>query len=182
LHTDEITYSVALLQEDPRAKGDIVDSYRRLSEGLLAGLDSLDAGAMQASRQTQPVDEQSPVCFETPSAYEIVVSGKKLVGSAQWRSKGGVLQHGSLPLTGDLSRIVSVLDLKGQDAERHRQDIQMRATTLESALGYLLSFEQVAAALANGFESALKISLAPSTLSRYEQSLVAELRDSYLSP
>jgi len=179
LHTDELTYSVNLLQDDPRATGDVVDSYRRLSEGLLAGLDNLDAGARQASRQKQPDGGPSPVCFETPSAYEIVIGERKLVGSAQWRSRGGVLQHGSLPLAGDLGRIVSVLNLTADEAAQHRRDVQARATTLEAAMGRCSSFGMVAQALTAGFEQALNVSLIPGDITGYEHSLAAELRRAY---
>ncbi len=57
-------------------------------------------------RRTQYLN---PICFEVPSTYEITVNGKKLIGSAQARKKEGVLQHGSLPLTGDLTRICQAL-------------------------------------------------------------------------
>ncbi len=58
----------------------------------------------------------NPVCFEVPSTYEITVGGKKLVGSAQARRKEGVLQHGSLPLTGDLTRILQVLSFPDEES------------------------------------------------------------------
>jgi len=37
------------------------------------------------------------------------VNGKNLIGSAQARRQEGVLQHGSLPLSGDLARICQAL-------------------------------------------------------------------------
>ena len=51
------------------------------------------------------INDAGPVCFEVPSNYEIVFGGKKLVGSAQMRKSGVVLQHGTLPLHGDIARI-----------------------------------------------------------------------------
>ena len=43
LHTDELTYSLCLPQHHPLAEGSIVDSYRRISTGLMAGLNRLGA-------------------------------------------------------------------------------------------------------------------------------------------
>jgi lipoate-protein ligase A len=178
LHIDELTYSVALLQSDPRATGDILESYRHLSEGLLAGLRRLGVEAVQAKRQPKSDTKPTPICFDTPSDYEITFEGRKLVGSAQWRSRGGVLQHGTLPLFGDLTRIVPCLVFP--DSERGYQGdyLRQRAVTLKEALGHDVSFEQVAGALAEGFAEALNLVLMPGEITEGERALAGELRRS----
>ncbi len=178
LHTDELTYSVVLLQADPRAAGDVVESYRRLSEGLLAGLRHLGLEAVQARGQRTAGTVLSAICFETPSDYEITVEGRKLIGSAQCRARGGVLQHGALPLWGDLTRIVSYLNLDPDQREAQRRLLRQRALTLEEALGRAVPFWEAAQALAEGFAEALCLDLAPGELTDYERSLAAELRQS----
>lgn len=175
LHTDELTYSVALLQSDPRATGDVVDCYRRLSEGLLAGLHRLGVGAVQATRHKKPAADPAAVCFETPSDYEITVGGRKLVGSAQWRARGGVLQHGTLPLHGDLTRILSYLSFSEEERQIQRRLLPARATTLEEALSHTIPFSQAAQALAGGFARALNLSWVPSELTALERDLASEL-------
>lgn len=183
LHTDEMTYSLALPQTDPRASGDILDSYRRLSEGLLAGLRELGVGAVQAMGQRKPQAELTAVCFETPSDYEITVGGRKLVGSAQWRARGGVLQHGTLPLHGDISRIVSYLALSDTERRAQREAVLTRATTLEEAMGEIVPFARAARAMADGFAQALNLELVPGELSDEERSMVVELyRTRYADP
>ena len=67
--------------------------------------DRLGIEAEEAPGTNRAGPDVSAACFEVPSAYEITVGGKKLIGSAQARRKEGVLQHGSLPLVGDLARI-----------------------------------------------------------------------------
>ena len=177
LHTDELTYSVALLQTDPRSEGGVMEGYRRLSEGLLAGLRHLEAAAVQAVGARKASDEQTAICFEMPSDYEITVAGRKLVGSAQWRARGGVLQHGTLPLCGDLGRIASYLALSDVQRETQRRRIVLRATTLEGAIGRILSFDVVVQALAGGFGQALNLTLVPGKVTARERSLALELRD-----
>jgi lipoate-protein ligase A len=176
LHTDELTYSVALLQSDPRATGDVVASYRRLSLGLLAGLRELGAEAVQAVREQAPNADLTAVCFETPSNYEIVAGGRKLVGSAQWRARGGVLQHGSLPLHGDLARIVDYLEFSSPEPEVQRHRVHARATTLEETIGRVLPPSSVAQSLAHGFSQALNVTLVRGELTPNERTLAAELR------
>jgi lipoate-protein ligase A len=178
LHTDELTYSVTLVQSDPRATGDVVESYRRLSEGLLAGLRGLGVKAAEAVEQRQRATDLTAICFEVPSDYEITTGGRKLVGSAQWRARGAVLQHGSLPLHGDLSRIVTYLALADAEREAQRQCLRLRAATLEEALGQALPFSQGVRALADGFARALNLTLVPGELTAYERALTAELRSS----
>jgi lipoate-protein ligase A len=175
LHTDELTYSVALLQTDGRAEGGVLEGYRRLSEGLLAGLQRLGVSAAQAAgRETQA--DPTPICFETPADYEIAVNDHKLVGSAQWRARGGVLQHGTLPLFGDLTRIVDYLAFSRVERESQRRQLRLRALTLEEAMGQAIPFDRVARELAAGFAQALNLILVPGELTSHERHLVARLR------
>ena len=176
LHTDELTYSVSLLQSDPLAAGGVMESYRHLSQGLLAGLRRLGVRAVQALGQDKPAAERTAVCFETPSDYEITVDGRKLVGSAQWRARGAVLQHGTLPLCGDITRIVDLLALSPMEKDAQRQALLSRATTLEQSLGRTVPFAQLAQVLAEGFSRALQVSLVSGALSVQERALAGELR------
>ena len=152
LHIDELTYSVALREDDPLAAGSIVDSYRRLSEALLWGLRRLGADA-NADKRAERGDHKGPVCFEVPSHYEVTVNGQKLVGSAQVRKFGAVLQHGSLPLYGDIGRICDALVFEDDyQRESARQRAQRRAATLEVALGRRVSWEQAVDVMIDGFQ------------------------------
>src|SRR3990172_5523606 len=100
LHTDELTYSVAGSAEEPILAGGVLESYNRLAQALLLAVKNLELSVeMKEATQRNGLDN-NPGCFEVPSSYEITVGGKKLIGSAQARKKEGVLQHGSLPLTG----------------------------------------------------------------------------------
>lgn len=160
LHIDELTYSVAGPQDNPVLAGAVLDSYLRLSQGLLAGLARLGLVVSKAPPTHRAGAAAGPVCFEVPSAYEIVADGKKLVGSAQSRRQGWVLQHGALPLVGDGTRLVEVISL-ADEAERRAQRLALaeRATTAEALLGRPVTFTEAAEALAQGFKEALGIDL-----------------------
>jgi lipoate-protein ligase A len=180
LHIDELTYSVALLASDPRATADVLEGYRRLSEGLLAGLRRLGAEVTpadggQGARQRDGRGA-GPICFETPSHHEITAGGRKLVGSAQWRARGGVLQHGSLPLEGEITRIVDYLALSEPERTAQRRALRARACTLEKALGRRVPFAEAARALAEGFAEALNLRLVAGEITPDEQARAEELR------
>jgi lipoate-protein ligase A len=176
LHTDELTYSVALLASDPRATADVVEGYRRLSEGLLAGLRRLGVEGAPADNEQRDGRRMGPVCFDTPSRHEITAGGRKLAGSAQWRARGGVLQHGSLPLEGELTRIVDYLALCEAEREAQRRTLRARACTLEEALGRRVPFAEAARALAEGFAEALHLRLVAGEITADETARAVELR------
>lgn len=181
LHTDETTYSIITPQADPRIKGGIMSSYRVLSTGLLRGLEKLGVQAKQATKEEiremrKTMGRGGPVCFDTPSRYEITWRNKKLIGSAQLRRRQTVLQHGTLPLHGDLNRIIDVLSFSEAEREQQRQLLPQRATTLERVLGQVLPFDQVALALSAGFAEALNLTLEEMPLNARELKLARKLR------
>ena len=141
LHTDELTYSVTAPMEEPRVVGSVVESYRRLSQGLLSGLQRLGLSARAdpkdpatTTRAPDGTPIVNPVCFEVPSDYEITADGRKLLGSAQVRKRGVVLQHGTLPLWGDITRILDGLAYADAERETLRARVRSRAATL-AAIG-----------------------------------------------
>jgi lipoate-protein ligase A len=175
LHADELTYSVVAPQTEPRVAGGVVESYRRLSAGLVAGLRAL--GLAIAQVEAADGKGESAACFDAPSSYEIAVGGKKLVGSAQVRKKGIVLQHGSLPLEGDIARIFDFLRVPSEERQEElKQELRARATSLELALGHGVPFDEVVEHLAAGFAQALNLRLIPGQLSQHELALAEKLR------
>ncbi|MEQ8677532.1 MAG: biotin/lipoate A/B protein ligase family protein [Aggregatilineales bacterium] len=158
LHIDELTYSLAIPADEPIAEGGIIESYRRISEALLAGLNLLGVQS-NADKKAEGLKTIGPVCFETPSHYEITTpDGRKLVGSAQVRRKNGVLQHGSLPLAGDIARICDTLKYpNAYHREEAKFHVRERATTLEQALGQYIKWQTAADAIRKGFENVFDV-------------------------
>jgi lipoate-protein ligase A len=180
LHTDELTYSVIAPLDEPRVEGDILVSYRRLSRALVAALEGL--GVVVQSHLREDVDTGAPgdpgedgalnpVCFEVPSHYELTTGDeRKLVGSAQMRTHAAVLQHGTLPLVGDIARICRYL--KDPPA---MERVRARAATVENALGRVTPWDEAADAMVAGFGLALNLELSPAGLTSQELHWRAEL-------
>ncbi len=184
LHTDELTYSVTGPVDEPRLAGSILESYNRLAQALLVAVHDLGLPVEMKEGKADSSGQTNPVCFEVPSTYEITVNGKKLIGSAQARRKEGVLQHGSLPLTGDLSRIVQALVFADESArERAAQRLLERATTVESVLGQVVDWETAAQAFVRAFEAQLGLSFAVGKLTESELVRAEELvNEKYAHP
>jgi lipoyl(octanoyl) transferase len=170
LHTDELTYSVIAPPDEPVMAGSVMESYNRLAVALLAAVGSLGLPVEMKEGSSPNHETQNPVCFEVPSAYEITVLGKKLIGSAQARRKEGVLQHGSLPLIGNLARITEVLTFADEpDRLNAAQRLLERAATVESVLGRRVPWGEAAQAFIDAFEGKLLLSLEEGVLSESEK-------------
>jgi len=104
LHDREVTYAVVCRAADPDLGGRVRESCARIHRVIAAGLARL--GVVTAARG-ESADERVAAraraafadCFAQPSAHELVDQwGRKLVGSAQARRGGALLQHGSVLL------------------------------------------------------------------------------------
>lgn len=112
LHDRELTYSVALPARLLGDDGGVLPSYHRLSLALEAGLSRLGVPVARAPESAgQPAPAHSPVCFDRPSAHEILLDGRKLVGSAQVRRAAALLQHGSILIEPRTARLLACLRL-----------------------------------------------------------------------
>jgi lipoyl(octanoyl) transferase len=97
-HADELTYSVTGSSPGPLFGNSLHDSYLKINEALLLFLNRLGLAAEVSGGETRD-SMRSLVCFKSAGKHEIRVGGRKLVGSAQRRTRGVFLQHGSI-LTG----------------------------------------------------------------------------------
>ena len=132
LHADEVTYSIAVPRDHNVAAGGVLQTYKRISQGLVAALKILGIHAEMLEPRRRKTGSRTAACFETPSAFEITVGGKKLIGSAQCTRDGYVLQHGSIPLTGSQSDLVRYLDLT--DTARRDLGILLASNSTSLAL------------------------------------------------
>lgn len=177
LHTDELTYSVCAAPDEPLLAGTVLESYHRLSAALMAACRALGLTVNEAAQPlASAAGAAGPVCFEVPSAYEIVADGKKLIGSAQARKREGILQHGTLPLTGDLTRITRALLFESEAARAlAAQKLLARAVTVQGCLGREIAWETAAQAAVEAFSQTLGIVFQRGELSQAEQARAAEL-------
>jgi lipoate-protein ligase A len=165
----EVTYSVVARADDVPGGDDVLETYHRIGRGLVRGLAHLGAAVdlVPLARDRRGGAPPPAFCFRRAGAYEVAVGGRKLVGSAQRRQRGGFLQHGTVAVDADPSRIRAVFP--GED------DPLARMTTLALVLGRRPPFGEVVAALALGLEGELGVRLTPAGLSAAETSLVQTL-------
>jgi len=98
-HENELTFSIACSLEHPLYRGAVKASYERV-HGLLAAvfLELGVAATLRGEGGLRSDVEGSGMCFHRSTPLDLVWSGRKGVGSAQRRTRGRVLHHGSIKL------------------------------------------------------------------------------------
>ena len=186
LHTDELTYALISTSHHPIVSGGVLESYNRIAKALIGALQHLALSASADALYPLPPGSQlkGPVCFEVPSNYEITVTGKKLIGSAQARRKDGFLQHGTLPLFGDLARITAALSFPTPEARAEAANRLLdHATTVERVLGIKISWQDAADAFETGFRETFEVDLLPGELTANEEQRAQDLLEKkYANP
>ena len=172
LHHRELTYAVVVPAEGP---GSMRSLYETVNRGLAAGLRDLGVPAERAPRTGTPPGPGAGPCFHRPAEGEVVAGGRKLVGSAQVRLEGRLLQHGSILLADDQGRLAEL----GGDAGATSPEV----TSLASWIDPLPSRERLIAALSTALAAALggdwhRGDPAPTL----DETLLARLERHYRSP
>jgi lipoate-protein ligase A len=165
-HEDEVTYSLAIPQDNPLIPENVLESYRVICGGIVAGLSELEITA------------------EFVPLNDIIVDGKKISGSAQTRRKRTILQHGTLLLDCDVEKMFSILKVPYEKLrDKIISDVRQRVTSIKDISLKEVAFDEICVALAKGFEISLNSVLEPGELSETEISLAEEIkRDRYTNP
>lgn len=151
LHDQEVTYSVVCRSTDPVFGGRVLESCARIHDAVAIGLGLL---GVRTSPRAMPSDlrrdarEGAAVadCFAKPAAHELLDErGRKLVGSAQARRSGALLQHGSVLL--EAPRAAGYL--------REAAPSTQGGVGVRELLGRHVSREELVDALAEGFRHTL---------------------------
>ena len=93
LHDNELTYAAILPLRDRRG---FRATHALINRGLIEALRSLGVPAVMSEGRGVTASLGSGPCFDEPAQGEVTVAGRKLVGSAQARLEGAILQHGSM--------------------------------------------------------------------------------------
>jgi lipoate-protein ligase A len=167
LHKDELTYSFSTGKHDTLFFSGLRESYRQLSAAFSMAFRGLgfDVKTRLERSEAVPLDLRSPLCFQSPSYAEITLGEKKILGSAQRRWPGGVLQQGSIPLRIDRPTLRGVFGVEVSGDSMAGLNEIMPA----------LSLENLKEAVKEAFQAVFGIRLIESLPSRGEEALAVEL-------
>lgn len=165
LHAHEATYCVVVPLGDQLPR----DVYRFINECLIRGLALLgiEASLSGASDDFRALyqDPASLPCFTSSARSELLVGGKKLVGSAQRKMGPVILQHGSVLIGPAHRRIAEFLSERTRDARAAiERDLEAKTTDIEAILGRPVAYADVARALRQGFAASPGLTLVDAPL------------------
>lgn len=186
LHDRELTYSMIVSEEYPDMPTTVNEAYRVLSEGLVHGFRGLDLRAEMVNlgapeeKAKYTSTAGSAACFDSPSWYELVVEGRKIAGSAQTRSRGVILQHGSILLEMDVEQLFSLLRFSSDRIkERLKTSFHTKAVSIGDICRGMgrppVTYEEAETAFRRGIAEGLGIHLEEGELTEYERELAAQL-------
>ncbi len=189
LHDMELTYSVIIDVNShgvipDEHKDSILESYKIISKGILNALQHL--GINTVMKDTKPVKTDTAICFNEPSWYEILavnknnqindneckISAKKLIGSAQRRINGKILQHGAILIDCNIEKMCRLFNTNYDDAVKVTKE---RVTSIRQLTKKSISFQTLANALKLGFEKNFNIEFAEDNLTQEELAAATKL-------
>ena len=180
LHAEELTYSVIIPRHSRFYHDSIAAIYRMISECLLSAFYLLDIPAQFDRAQKTPKNfhkgDYAALCYASSVQHEIGIQGRKLVGSAQRRIDGVVLQHGSIligPKHLDITTYLGRSDERWQRAVRRY--MESHTIYLNKISPSPVRYEQAASAVISGFHRTLGIELIPLPLNPTETGQVEHI-------
>jgi lipoate-protein ligase A len=195
LHDKELTYSFIIRENHPLINNSILETYKKISGGMIRGLSYLGVTAELVPLREKLKSDSLPkgekpeirhsdfksICFSVPSQYEVQVKGKKIVGSAQVRKREIVLQHGSLLIELEKDKLFSVFNFPSAQI-RERFKTRFNATSLEEILNRKVNFSELSDILPRGFEEEFGVRLLEGELTEQEEKTSNELlKNKYLT-
>ena len=128
-HQHELTFSLAAEQASPLFQGPVAKSYERIHAALVGALHTLGLQAGMCRSQAVRSDrEGTGMCFHKSTPLDIVWDGAKGIGSAQRRTRGRVLHHGSIKLgTTPLEGLIATLEGSGVELDAAGLALVVRA-------------------------------------------------------
>ena len=174
LHWQELTYSLSAPIPHPRFPSTLMGSFAAISRALLVSLARLGIDHAAVAVPEKASHAEAGSCFASLNHYEIAVAGKKLVGSAQRRTRRAFLQHGSVWIGCDRDRIHSLIRFKDEASRRNHLAVLRQSTvTLTEILGREPSWAETALAFREGFQQAFGVRWQTGGWTRREEELRA---------
>ena len=179
LHQYEMTYSVIAPIPHPAFPGSLRGSFERISQAILESLriGGIENAAVAEKNKIRDVSSRSPACFSMANHCEIIVRGKKLVGSAQRRLRSAFLQHGSVNL--DMAPELTHTLLK-YSSETEKQAVLdsliSNTTSLKQLLQRSLEHNEVNQWFLKGFQKSFSGNWNIGKLSQQEYDLIKDFQ------
>lgn len=153
LHSEELTYAIIIPHASDARAASAVQEY--VGKAIADGLRKLGVNATVEERgEPLAALPNRTSCFVRTSKWEVGVSGKKLVGSAQRKLGHALLQHGSILEGNDHLRIIDLLKVQNESLRGAlRERLETHSTSIFAELGYKIEDQEIRKTLAKSFQN-----------------------------
>ena len=165
LHHLELTYSLIAPLGDDLLPRHLQDVYRRICEPLVDACRHLGVEAELTPGEVNlqlPSPASTVPCFQAPAGGEVVVGGRKLIGSAMRAHGNAILQHGAILLDWDSKLQAGTMGLADD------RFLRPTITTFAEQLGSVPDRTTLESALIEAFATAFGITFEASELTAAE--------------
>ena len=169
LHAEEITYSFSSLRNEAPWCETLALSHAKISQAWSEAFSEFHLQVSEGKCLEKPRRSSANLpCFASTSRSELAHAGRKVVGSAQRRTRTAFLQHGSMPLTPEHERLVEVLKLSSEERVAHLEELKRHAISLGEISPIPEELETWTQHLALAFCKAMEIPFTIENLSEIE--------------
>ncbi|MEI7811302.1 MAG: hypothetical protein WCJ01_02630 [Ignavibacteria bacterium] len=184
LHAEELTYSVII----PASSGlTSTEIYRRISLALVSGLRLYSKGLYDAELETlQPdfasllKDPSGAMCFASTAKSEVKFKGKKLIGSAQRKMGGVILQHGSILCGNYHLGLINYLNYEPREIELLKEELNHKTIDIESILNEKTDYIRLTESVIKGIEAEFDFSFKENSLQYKDISTKISINNEHL--
>jgi lipoate-protein ligase A len=172
LHHHELTYAVMAPLGQRPIPSRLQEAYRKICSALVSWCRDMGVAAELTPGEVNinlPSPASAIPCFEAPAGGEVVVAGRKLIGSAMRAHGGFMLQHGAILLDWDSELQTGSMGL--EDDTGLRQLI----TTMADELGKPADLDELEQGLVRAFSEELGVSFQENAVTEQEQHREREL-------
>jgi lipoate-protein ligase A len=176
LHHLELTYSVVAPLGRGPLPGHLQEAYRAICNALVRTCRTLGVAAELTGGEVNlqlPRPNTAVPCFEAPASGEVVVGGRKLVGSAMRAHGSAMLQHGAILLDWDGRLQAGAMGLDDDGG------LRPHITTLAAELGAAPARERLDEVVVQAFAEEFEIGFDEEPTSHAERANEEALESSF---
>ena len=156
LHAEELTYSVVI---SPSFEMKPKEIYEKVSLALARGLRLFDEKLSDAKLEENQPDfasvlqnQSGMLCFASAARNEVKFRGKKLIGSAQRKIGGKILQHGSILIGSYHRNLPNFLNVSEKSKTELKTELIDKTTEVETILNRKILYSEFEEAIIAGWQ------------------------------
>lgn len=184
LHDRELTYAVVSPEVPPFFSDNLIGNYQAVCSCLIRGFSEvgIEVGMAKDCRHDGNKAMDS-ICFARPAPFELLARGRKICGSAQVRSRGCFLQHGSILLDFDAEKNCRYLLSSAAQKDDRGDHLRRKVTSVHGETGEVILPERFSGIVQRAFETAWNIRFVAGGLTPEEEILKNDLLENkYTNP